>query len=408
MTEGRKRADIAILGGGLAGGMIALALARVRPDLSLLLIERETTLGGNHVWSFFASDLSAEGRALVEPLIAARWDGYSVRFPGLSRELSGDYRSITSSRFDAVLRDTLAPGAVLSGAQATVIDANTLALADGQTITAGAVIDARGAAGLPHLVGGWQKFVGQFLRTTRPHGLTRPVVMDAAVDQLDGYRFVYCLPFAPDVVFVEDTYYSDSPQLDVAALRGRIGAYAAAQDWDIAEVTHEETGVLPVVAGGNRAAFHRAIAGEGGGGMAAAGVKAGLFHPLTSYSLPTAVAFALDLARVPDLSGTGLAAFGRAWSDRHWQEGRFYRMLSAMLFGAAAPAERYKVLRRFYGLDERLIERFYAGQTTMADKARILTGKPPVPLGAAVRAIAGLAPLARLDDTLGNTGDDTL
>ncbi|MFX8875712.1 lycopene cyclase family protein, partial [Acinetobacter baumannii] len=45
--------DIAILGGGLAGGLIALALAKARPDLSLRLIERGPTLGGNHVWSVF-------------------------------------------------------------------------------------------------------------------------------------------------------------------------------------------------------------------------------------------------------------------------------------------------------------------------------------------------------------------
>jgi len=72
-------------------------------------------------------------------------------------------------------------------------------------------------------------------------------------------------------------------------------------------------------------------------------------------------------------------------------------MLSAMLFAAAEPGARYRVLERFYRLDPRLIERFYAGRSTMMDKARILTGKPPVPLGAAVRAIAGRAPLPSLE-----------
>jgi lycopene beta-cyclase len=72
-------------------------------------------------------------------------------------------------------------------------------------------------------------------------------------------------------------------------------------------------------------------------------------------------------------------------------------MLVTMLFGAAAPAERWRVLSRFYRLDAQLVERFYAGRSTMADKARILTGKPPVPLGAAVRALAGFAPLSALE-----------
>ena len=61
---------------------------------------------------------------------------------------------------------------------------------------ASTVIDARGAGDLDALDLGWQKFVGREVRLAAPHGLDRPIVMDACVDQPDGYRFVYCLPFA--------------------------------------------------------------------------------------------------------------------------------------------------------------------------------------------------------------------
>jgi L-2-hydroxyglutarate oxidase LhgO len=37
--------DIAILGGGLAGGLVALALAARRPDLRIMLVERDDRLG---------------------------------------------------------------------------------------------------------------------------------------------------------------------------------------------------------------------------------------------------------------------------------------------------------------------------------------------------------------------------
>jgi lycopene beta-cyclase len=59
-----------------------------------------------------------------------------------------------------------------------------------------------------------------------------------------------------------------------------------------------------------------------------------------------------------------------------------------MLFQAARPSERYRVLERFYSLPEALIARFYAARLTRLDKLRLLSGKPPVPLGAALRCIA--------------------
>ncbi|RYG07720.1 MAG: lycopene cyclase, partial [Caulobacteraceae bacterium] len=67
-----------------------------------------------------------------------------------------------------------------------------------------------------------------------------------------------------------------------------------------------------------------------------------------------------------------------------WAGRGFYRLLNRMLFRAARPDERYKVLERFYRLPQPLVERFYAAGSTLADKARILSGKPPVPIGAAL------------------------
>src|SRR3546814_11644971 len=88
--------DLAIIGGGLAGGLIALAMARHRPELRVMLIERGEALGGHHVWSFFARDLPEGADALVAPVIAARWDGYQVHFPGPPRVLTPPPRSMRS------------------------------------------------------------------------------------------------------------------------------------------------------------------------------------------------------------------------------------------------------------------------------------------------------------------------
>lgn len=378
--------DIAILGGGLAGGLVALALRRARPDLKLLLVEQGEHLGGNHLWSFFGSDVGAAGRELLADMIVGAWPEYSVRFPAFQRRLKTSYYSISSERFDAALRAHLPAKAILTGVRALACSATNATLSDGTRVEAGAVIDARGIRNLGHLTGGWQKFLGKRFKLSAPHDLTAPLVKDATVDQLDGYRFVYCLPFAPDEVFIEDTYYSDSPVIDTPALAARIDDYARARGWHIAEVMSEEHGVLPVVAGGDFDAFWR----SGGGAVARAGTRAGLFQAVTSYSLPDAVRYALALAGQDDLTGRALADFSEDYAKRHWKRSGYMRALSAMLFAAAEPATRYRVLERFYRLDKGLIERFYAGRSTTLDKIRILAGKPPVPVGKALGVLTGL------------------
>jgi len=384
---------LAILGGGLAGGLIALALAKARPEISVLLVEAGESFGGNHIWSFFGSDVDKAGRALTDPLVAHRWQGYDVHFPRHSRALTTPYCSITSEMLDARLREALPQQSLLTDARIIEAGSERFALADGRSFTAGGVIDARGTGSLPHMAGGWQKFLGQVLRLGAPHGLSRPVVMNARVEQVDGYRFVYCLPISETEIFVEDTYYSDAPDLEREALSARISAYAQTQGWQVQKIEREEIGVLPVVAAGDFDAFW-----PGDDPLARAGTRAALFHPLTSYSLPLAVRTALAISALPDFSGPVLARATRDMARENWHKGRYDRMLARMLFSAAAPEDRWPILERFYRLPEPLIERFYASQGSAADKLRIIAGKPPVPVLSALAALPGRGrPLASLE-----------
>ncbi|MCY7398439.1 MAG: lycopene beta-cyclase CrtY, partial [Sphingomonas bacterium] len=281
-----NRHDFIILGGGLAGGLAVLAMTRMRPDLDIALVE-PGTIGGNHLWSFFDSDIAVEDAALVEPLIAHRWSGYDVAFPAHRRRLANNYRTIESERLDQAVRSAL-PADRIIRARAVHASPSSVTLDNGDTLSAGSVLDTRGLSAAPKdLACGWQKFCGQTLTIPAGHGLVRPTVMDATVDQAEGYRFVYCLPFSPTEVFVEDTYYSDTPDLDPPELTRRIAAYAEARGWHVAAVARQESGVLPVVMGGNFDAFWPAT-----DRLARGGVRAALFHPLTSYSLPDAVRFA--------------------------------------------------------------------------------------------------------------------
>ena len=207
--------------------------------------------------------------------------------------------------------------------------------------------------------------------------------MDAAVEQHDGYRFVYVLPFGMDKIFVEDTYYSDTPDLNKKVMAERIASYATAAGWQVDRILREETGVLPVVMGGDLENYWA----SGSGRTAKAGARGTFFHPVTSYSLPDAVRNAVYISELPDFDGDRLNMLMRQRAQEHWKGGNFYRILNRMLFRASEPGARYKILEHFYRLKPGLIERFYAGLSTGGDKARILSGKPPVPVGRALQAI---------------------
>jgi lycopene beta-cyclase len=58
-----------------------------------------------------------------------------------------------------------------------------------------------------------------------------------------------------------------------------------------------------------------------------------------------------------------------------------------MLFRAAEPDKRYQVLERFYRLSPDLVQRFYAAESTWTDQVRILSGRPPVPIGRAFQSL---------------------
>jgi lycopene beta-cyclase len=375
------RSPLIIAGGGLAGCLAALALAERRPDQPILLVEAGESFGGNHIWSFFDSDIPPEHEWLTEMLGAKRWSSHDLCFPKRRRRLGTAYNSLSSRDLDALVRARLRPDQYRLGKAIESLDADGVTLAGGERLQAAAMLDARGAAPVegPRLA--WQKFLGLTRRFERPHGVERPLVMDACVDQSFGYRFVYLLPFSATELLVENTYYSSDPAVDAPRLRREIMDYADRSGWGAATVEGEEIGVLPILLSARLDEWWPVD-----DGIARLGLRGGFFHPTTGYSLPDAIANAALLTEQPILSSEPLHAFFRERARRLWDSRGFYRLLNRMMFEAAGPRRRYKVLEHFYRLPEPIIERFYAGRTTALDKIRILSGRPPVPLGAALAA----------------------
>ena len=384
--------DLIFAGGGLSSSLAAYRVAQAHPGLRLAIAEQGEALGGNHTWCFHETDVTAAQLAWLDPLITQRWEGQRVAFPERTRTLTTPYLAVTDDRLAEVV-SAVPTIDVLTDAPVAQADPDGVTLADQRRLS-GPVLDGRGPEPSPHLSLGYQKFLGQEVRTAAPHGVTTPMIMDATVPQTDGYRFVYVLPMAEDVLHIEDTYYADGEDLPKEALREEIAAYAARQGWQVTEIVREEDGILPIVLEGDIDAF----LADQAAGPAPLGLRAGLFNQITGYSLPAAAALADRLAAacqggVP--SPQALSALVKDEVRTLWQRQSFYRALNRMLFRAAKPHLRYIVLQRHYGLPQPLIERFYAGRSTIADKARILAGKPPVGIGAALKAL----PPRRLERT---------
>ena len=373
--------EVILVGGGLANGLIAAHLGARRPSCRILMVEAADRIGGNHTWSFHESDVSRSQDEWLSTFVPHRWPEQHVRFPGHSRRLATGYRTLTSLDLrDAVER--LENVAFRLQSRVSDVESDHIVIDGGETIRAPCIIDGRGLTALPGAALGYQKFVGLEVETSAPHGLDHPVIMDATVTQHDGYRFVYCLPYSPTHILIEDTYYADDPEIDRDLLTRRVLDYAAAKGWKIARTVREEAGVLPIVLDGDIEDIwpKSSVA-------ARAGMRSGLFHQTTSYSLPFAVRTAEAVSGLGQLASKNAAERIRSMAVASWREQGYFRMLNRMLFLAASGEQRRDIFERFYRLSHPIIERFYAARLNIADKARILAGRPPIPIADAVWAL---------------------
>lgn len=362
-----------IVGGGLAGSLIALAVGKTR-HARVTLVEQDGALAGNHTWSFHDDDLDEGGHQLVGELVSHRWPRYRVKFPGYTRAIESGYATISSSRFAAVMSRQLAACGVDVRfiAPATELGAVHVRLGDGAVLRGDVVIDARGPdRPRPGARAGYQKFVGLEIELGADVSLPwdAPLLMDATVPQEGGFRFIYVLPFSKRRVLIEDTVYADDPRLDTRASERTIVEYAERAGVRVGHVIRRETGVLPLPIQDDRPAD------AGAEGPLLVGYRGGFFHPATGYSLALSVRVARAIAetRTGAEARAAVAALARALEPQQ----RFGRLLNRLAFEGLPAAVRRNAFERFYRLPASTIARFYASRSTVTDRARILLGRPP-------------------------------
>lgn len=351
-----------LLGGGLANALLALRLEKISAEY--LIVERGSRLLGGQTWSCQLSDVDSVDRNFLSSLADAQWPRYSVAFPDYQRVIESPYLTIRSEDLRRRLDDMIPRRKVLLNSQAQDISQNDF----------DHVVNATGFSSSPRACG-FQKFVGWDLRFDRPHGVKHPLLMDATVNQKDGYRFFYLLPFDDCHLLVEETRYSNFPEVDQIDFADGINEYLrerfAGHTWT---PVREESGSLP-------------IPWEMNPPIGKFGVEGGYFHPSSGYSLPCAVRTSRQLVEQVSAGLSVSEALVKIGAAQN-KDRAYYLMLNRMMFLASPPHERRKIFERFYRLDESLIRRFYSGQPTAIDKIRMLTGKPPVKIADAWRVLS--------------------
>ncbi len=372
---------VVILGGGLAGGLLAYRLAQ-KGFKKFLIIDQGSQFGGDHTWSFFDSDVHTQGVSWVEPFRQFQWVSHKVRFSDYERSLSEGYNTCRSEHFSKILCRVIPKENRWMATKVTHVSHGEIVVNGDRRVKYDHLIDARGRGFNSFGPCGYQKFVGQDLQFDRPHKLKTPIIMDASVEQLDGFRFMYVLPLTPTRLLVEDTRYSRSPLIDEDEFDFEIQSYVTQKFLGNYQVVRQEKGclALPLTMTQYQQPADR--------GQYNIGLRAGMFQPVTGYSFPYAARWAdqasdwlvSDLKEFPD-------RFRRALR-REKSKARFFFLLNRMMFGAATDANRWRIFDRFYRLNESMIQNFYRGELSLADKVRLLSGRPPVPVSEAIRSLA--------------------
>ncbi len=378
MATGTAEYDFILVGGGLQAGLLALAINHHQPQATVLIVEKNERLFGNHTWSFHETDLP-ESATWLDAIAYRRWPAYTVKFPKMERRINLAYCSFSSDQMGAAIQEIASRKQlqIRTRSNATIVDQHTLRIDGGQAVKiktvnaeifkAKTVVDCRGARPDLRTKCGFQKFHGFELELDRDWPEPLPVLMDASMDQCNGFRFLYVLPLTNRRVLVEDTHFSDSALLEREDSLAQVQHYLEQRLISNWSILREESGCLPMPFGsGSKPQASWPLSGGFGGGW---------FHAATGYSFPLAARFADTVATSPP--GLVQQQVSELAQRNKFQAG-FSRLLNRLLFQLVAPGNRFEIFQRFYRvLPQDTIGRFYSHQFTIYDAVRILIGSPP-------------------------------
>ena len=355
-----KNCGLLIAGGGVAGCLAALAMARLRPEAAMVLVGEEVRFGGGSGMLVLDAGLSAEERDLLGPVITRSWEACYVALPSRSRKLKLACHYVSTEAIHQAVADAL-PDRCARTAKVVAIRDDSLLLPGGETIIGTGALDARGWAHQTTLEIAWRHRTARTCRFADPHRVDLPVLADMTLET-GGCGHFTCIPIDENTLRIERIDYSRSPE-GGADGADRIEDYVARRGWHDGEPRKAESSARPIPLGGDFATYWRI----GGARVAKLGARGGFSHPFTGSALPDALRTGLALTRQKDLSGAALHDLFEAEAAALWKRREFHRSVNRLVLDRGGAA-----LAALYELDAAVLGRFFAEEVGLFDRRKIL------------------------------------
>jgi lycopene beta-cyclase len=363
MSKGRNH-GLLIAGGGVAGSLAALALAKLRPEVPILLAAEGDRFGGARPVLLLDQGLSDAEQNVLGTLSTRRWDGCYVALRRRSRKLKLACRLVSGEAIDSAVRAALPDKLRRSGARVVAIREESLLLPAGEALAGVGALDARGSIQQTILELGWRHVAARTYRFSTPHRVDLPVIADTTLETGGAAGHCACLPLSDDVLRVERTEYSRSPE-PPAGIVARLATYVDRRGWSTAEPLGEDVASRPIPLGGDFAAYWRIGAAR----VAKLGARGGFVHPFTGSPLPDALRTALLLAGQKDFAGNALHDAMEAEAASLWKRRELHRSAVRMLFD---PGRGLDSLEGLLDMEPGLLGRFMAEDLGLLDRRRIM------------------------------------
>ncbi|OQX13673.1 MAG: hypothetical protein BWK73_11545 [Thiothrix lacustris] len=385
MHQAAAAFDLAIIGGGCAGLMLAhYVVQHASPLMRILLLESRTHYTRDKTWCFWQEDNHD-----FSDLVQHRWQQWAFGLQDQSHESqhtqSGalSYQCIPSEVFYNAMQTHLSQHpncTVMLGTNLTHCQAHDNGYClqtNSATVYANAVVDTRppDAAGLHE--GLQQVFLGYEVRTATPvFAADRAGLMQGMSCDEYGFRFTYTLPFSATHALVEETRFTPHAvplltlrQMLAQTLQQRLNGQAF-------HVEREEYGCIPMTTQLANTAPQPATyvrAGTGGGAVRAA----------SGYAFQRIQGWAQACAR--EFLRTGLLL-------PHPPEPRWRQAMDAVFLEVLRTRPTLTpslFMRMAQALDDQTFARFLSEKASAADVLQVIRAMPTLPF---IRALPVLLP----------------